>query len=359
MKALEASVPSRRPWLWSRRTDLLVFVGTAAIALMLVPAGRYLGAAGDGDSPEWTWVIGVLFVDVAHVWSTGLVVYLDPLEFRRRRALYVITPLACWIVGIGLYQLGDAAFWRAIAYLAIFHFVRQQWGWVAMYRGRAGEHGLWGRVIDGAAIYAATIYPLIVWHARLPRAFSWMRDGDLADGLSARVADVAGIGYVAILAAYCIRAAIGAWRGAVNWGKHAVVVTTAACWYVGIVATNSDYAFTVTNVFIHGVPYLVLVFAYARTAALEAPHGPAARLLSGGVFAVLSILWIIAYTEELVWDRYVWHDRPWLFGDGTDAGTAVRAVLVPLLAVPQLTHYVLDGFLWRRSSNPRLTRLLR
>jgi hypothetical protein len=27
-------------------------------------------------------------------------------------------------------------------------------------------------------------------------------------------------------------------------------------------------------------------------------------------------------------------------------------VLVPLLAVPQITHYVLDGFLWRRRSNP-------
>jgi hypothetical protein len=26
--------------------------------------------------------------------------------------------------------------------------------------------------------------------------------------------------------------------------------------------------------------------------------------------------------------------------------------LVPLLALPQATHYVLDGFIWRRKSNP-------
>ena len=32
---------------------------------------------------------------------------------------------------------------------------------------------------------------------------------------------------------------------------------------------------------------------------------------------------------------------------------------VELLAVPQLTHYLLDGFLWRRASNPRLHHLLR
>ena len=28
-----------------------------------------------------------------------------------------------------------------------------------------------------------------------------------------------------------------------------------------------------------------------------------------------------------------------------------RVPLVPLLAVPQLTHYVLDGFIWRRRGN--------
>lgn len=68
-------------------------------------------------------------------------------------------------------------------------------------------------------------------------------------------------------------------------------------------------------------------------------------------------LWLVAYVEELVWDRTIWHDREWLFDDGFDAGGAA-VVLVPLLATPQLAHYVLDAFLWRRRSNPRLGRLL-
>jgi hypothetical protein len=349
---------ARGPWLWSARTDLTVFVGTAAMALALVALGPYLGVGADGLGPEWTWITGVLLVDVAHVWSTAFVVYLDPVELRRRRALYLVTPLACWLAGIGLYALGEATFWRVVAYLAIFHFVRQQWGWVAMYRGRAGERDRLGRWIDAAAIYAATVYPLIVWHCELPRAFWWMREGDLATGLPARVADVAGVVYLAILAAYLANAVTSARRGITNWGKHAIVVTTAATWYVGIVATNSDYAFTVTNVFVHGVPYLVLVYGYARAAAAEAPHGTGARMLAGGLVPFLATVWLLAYFEEMVWDRAVWHDRGWLFGDGGDAGP-VRALLVPLLAVPQLTHYVLDGFLWRRTSNPRLGRLLR
>jgi hypothetical protein len=68
-------------------------------------------------------------------------------------------------------------------------------------------------------------------------------------------------------------------------------------------------------------------------------------------------LWAIAYLEELVWDRAIWHDRAWLFGAGDGVGGAAL-IVVPLLAVPQLTHYVLDGFLWRRRANPRVGRLL-
>lgn len=359
------SSPFRSPWLWSPRLDLAIFVGTASIALSLVALGPLLGVPPNGDGPEWTWIVGVLMVDVAHVWSTAFVVYLDPVEFRRRRALYLAVPIVAWLVGIALYQLGEASFWRAVAYLAIFHFVRQQWGWVAMYRARGGEHARLGRVIDAAAIYAATLYPLLLWHTQLPRAFWWMREGDLV-ALPSYLARIGGMLYAIALLAYIVAAIVGAFyrraRAAsgprTNWGKHAVVGTTAACWYVGIVATNSDYAFTVTNVFIHGIPYLALVFYYARSASLEAPHGPAARVLARGVLPFLATLWALAYCEELLWDRAVWHDRPWLFGDSSSTSNLLNVVLVPILTVPQLTHYILDGFLWRRSQNPRLLRLL-
>ncbi|MCP4891952.1 MAG: hypothetical protein GY904_35860 [Planctomycetaceae bacterium] len=43
---------------------------------------------------------------------------------------------------------------------------------------------------------------------------------------------------------------LGRW----NPGKDIVLVTTAICWYVGIIQFNSGYTFTVTNVIIHGIP---------------------------------------------------------------------------------------------------------
>ena len=145
-------------------------------------------------------------------------------------------------------------------------------------------------------------------------------------------------------------------RGPTSWGKHLVVATTAACWYIGIVLVDGDLAFTVTNVLIHGVPYVALIFVYGRAVAAADPitaAGPGARLLARGVLVFAASLWAVAYLEELLWDRAVWHDRPHLFGGDLGLDDA-HTFLVPLLALPQLTHYVLDGFLWRRGHNPRL-----
>jgi hypothetical protein len=350
-----------KKWLFSRPIDLAVFGGTAVIALALVALGPQLGARA-GDTPEWTWITGVLIVDVAHVWSTMFVVYLDPAEWRRRPALYAGVPIAAFVLGVALYAWGEGPFWRAIAYLAVFHFIRQQYGWVMMYRARNGERDRAGRWLDGAAVYIATLYPLIWWHAQLPRKFSWMRDGDFVAGLPHQLVAPARILYIALLAAYVIRALAQIARGdSVSWGKHLIVATTVACWYIGIVATNSDYAFTVTNVFVHGVPYMALVYVYARAAARDAVSagGASARLLgrARGIVVFLATLWLIAYVEELLWDRTIWHDRSWLFGSGIDVGGSA-VIIAPLLAVPQLTHYVLDGLLWRRKANPRLGRLI-
>ena len=100
-------------WLFSAQLDLALFGGTAAVALLLVAL-----APRGGAEPAWTWITSVLLVDVAHVWSTAFVVYLDPAEWKRRPLLYAGVPALCFIAGIGLFILGEAVFWTVVAYLA-------------------------------------------------------------------------------------------------------------------------------------------------------------------------------------------------------------------------------------------------
>lgn len=344
---------SQLPWLFSPAWDLAAFGGSALVSLLLLALGWHWNLL-DEDSPEWTWITLVVLVDVAHVYATAFRTYFDPAELRRRPWLYTLTPLLGWMIGFALYTEGPEVFWRALAYLAVFHFVRQQYGWVALYRARAGERDRLGWWIDAAAIYLATLYPLLYWHTHLPRNFWWFLRGDFATltvDLTSYLAPI----YWLSLAVYAGRSLVrGAIHGLWNPGKDLVVTTTALCWHLGIITFNSDYAFTVTNVVIHGVPYMVLVFWHGERGSQEAPS-PAARRAARWI-RYLATLWLLAIVEELCWDRGVWHERGWLFGSAVDL-EPWKLALVPLLAVPQLTHYILDGFLWRRRKNPSVEQL--
>lgn len=335
-------------WLFSQRIDLSVFLGSAVLSLLLLAVGWQLGVL-NGESPEWTWVSAVLLIDVAHVWSTSFRVYFDKEEFKRRFWLYLLVPVFGYMVGVALCSEGDLVFWKALAIVAVFHFVRQQYGWVALYRRKTGETATWTWWIDAAAVYLATIYPLAFWMTRLPRNFEWFVQNDFIS-LPVMVEVVLFPVYVLALTIYLAKSAYQYFAaGFLNVGKDIVVATTAVCWYVGIVFFNSDYAFTVTNVIIHGVPYFALIYVYARLR--RESNGRVYRTLSQNWIIFLATLWALAYVEELFWHRGVWHDKQWLFGGVWEWGN-LKMYLVPLLAVPQLTHYVLDGFIWRRKSNP-------
>jgi len=347
------------PWLFGRGTDLAVFGGSALGAFALLAFG---GATGllDTDAPDWVWVSCILTVDVAHVWSTAFRVYLDPAEVRRRPVLYMGLPALIYVVGALIYALSPAGFWRVLAYVAVYHFVRQQYGWVALYRRRAGETARLDRILDTAAVYAATIWPLIYWHGHLPRRFVWFVPNDFVAGLASDVATFTEPLYWALLAAFVLRQLQRAATGQkVNAGKVLVVTTTWACWWTGIVALDSDYAFTVTNVLIHGVPYLALTYRYGRSRGRAAPDSLLGRMLgrlAPGIVVFALVVIGAAFLEETLWDRWVWHDRAWLFGESDDLGDLALTLLVPLLALPQALHYALDGFIWkvRREKNPAL-----
>lgn len=342
--------PSQKAvWLFSRNTDLTVFLGSALVSLLALWIGAQAGVLYR-DTPDWAWIPAVLLIDVAHVYSTAFRVYFDKAELKRRPLLYTAVPLIGLAIGIALYSEGELVFWRSLAYVAVFHFVRQQYGWVALYRAKAGERDRLGKWIDTTAIYMATLYPLTYWHANLPRHFWWFVANDFSSIPTFLVKLAAPI-YWLSLAVYTVYSLYRRFiKQEVNPGKDMIVAITAVCWYVGIVAYNSDYAFTVTNVIIHGVPYLALIYFYSRTR-LEQTQQGVFKLFAHGPALFLFLLWILAYFEEMIWDRGVWHDRAWFFGESWEV-SSFKLFLIPLLALPQLTHYVLDGFIWRRKNKP-------
>ena len=88
----------------------------------------------------------------------------------------------------------------------------------------------------------------------------------------------------------------------------------------------------VTNVIIHGVPYFALVWFYAKARCAQGT--PLFRKLTASPIAFLAILWLAAYSEELLWDRGIWREREWLFGASWDLGAWKTLVALLRLALP-------------------------
>ncbi|MFX5697143.1 hypothetical protein ABTE35_18855, partial [Acinetobacter baumannii] len=69
--------------------------------------------------------------------------------------------------------------------------------------------------------------------------------------------------------------------------------------------------------------------------------------------AFFGLLIALAYLEEGLWDGFFWREHaavfPWFQGLASPRETILVAALVPLLALPQSTHYIFDGILWRNN----------
>ena len=220
---------SAKGWLVSPRFDLLVFAGPAVVTLVLVGLEGLLAPTGETSVPFW--VLAIVCVDVGHVWSTIYRTYLDPAELRRRPFLYIAAPVGVYLAGVALYSVSSMTFWTVLAYAAVFHFVRQQYGWVVLYNRRARDDAPVDRWIDTAVIYACTVFPIVWWHAHLPRGFEWFLTGDFIVGLvPPSVLTLGWLIYVASGVAFIGRQ-LQRWRGEgiVRWGKINIVATTAAC----------------------------------------------------------------------------------------------------------------------------------
>lgn len=337
-----------QPWLFSARTDLLAFGGSFLLAMLFVAMGATTGRLAD-PMPLGVWLVLVVGVDVAHVHATWLRTYLDPREVRAHPWRYLLVPAGAYLLGVGVHRFGALPFWRVLAYLAVFHFIRQQAGWVALYQREEARSSDWDRRLDFAAIYAATLWPLAWWHAHLPRPFSWFMPGDFAGRLPVWCVDLLFPLYAGLLMAYGLRQLWLAVRERTfRAGKSLVILTTALSWHLGIVIFQNDWAFTALNVLPHGIPYAVLV--WQRSAREGAATGPAAALIKAGPALFAALILGMAFGEEWLWDLGIWHDHPALFGDGWALSATAQMWLVPLLALPQAVHYVLDGFIWRRPS---------
>lgn len=339
-----------QPWLASPGKDLLFIIGPPFLILLLIILFPDFFSEQKNDLIPW--IILILLIDVSHVYTTLFRTYFDKDTFEKRRTLLINAPLFSLVCGLVLYSISATLFWRVMAYLAVFHFIRQQYGFMRLYSRK--ESAQW-KFIDALAIYSATIYPIIYWHFSTDRSFNWFIEGDFFKYDSPVLRNILSVLYGFILITYLIKEISANSKGmSFNLPKNLIILGTTLSWYFGIIHFNGDLIFTSLNVVAHGIPYMALTYFYGKKVTKEVKLSShilnLVYLKKFGVIAFIVIIAVLAFVEEGLWDALVWKERSALFSSFyilPPAEGTIKNIIIPLLSVPQITHYILDGFIWR------------
>lgn len=336
-------------WLDNRNKEIQLILLPLFVPVLIVVIFRNYFSEHHEVTAGW-WLLLVLLIDVSHVYSTLFRFYWEKSTFRKYSRVLVIIPVCAFVIGLTLHLFDPLLFWRVLAYAALYHFIRQQYGFLRLY-SRKEQQDSKEKFIDSLAIYAATIYPVLYWHLNLTSELGWFLPNDFIKLNISWLETPALVVYILVIVTYGVKEFFVSRRSGFNTPKNAIVVGTFLSWYVGIVMFRGDLTFTLLNVVSHGIPYMGLVWLYG-----EKKGGPYFSKGLKGVLIFIGVVALLAYFEEAIWDGMIWKDHPGLFPFMNSfealANPVVISIVVALLVLPQVTHYVLDGFIWRFSRDP-------
>lgn len=305
---------------------------------------------------NWTWLILVLCVDVAHVYSSLYRTYFDKTQWLKHQKALIAIPIFAFILGFILWQLGLEVFWKTLAYIAVFHFIKQQYGFVKVYSRK--QISKFDAILNTITIYTATLYPLIYWHCYGPFEFEWFVNNDFFYLNNAWIETFTRPIYFCIVLVYIFRVLyLLLTKRKFQLPLFLIITGTAISWYFSIIYFKSDLTFTFFNVLCHGIPYMTLVWIFGKKHADSQVKNHHKwfyyffKKYSLPLFLFIPILF--GFLEEGLWDGIFWNEHPYFFKPFYSFKKIITpqltSLIIPILITPQLTHYVLDGFIWKVS----------
>jgi len=334
-----------QPWIHKAKTDIFFILAPSFVMVAIVFLCQNWLQSVEANHSFYTWLFLIVFIDVAHVYATLFKTYFVASEYRKRRKLLIVLPIICFSIGLLLFSFGSKVFWSVLAYVAVFHFIRQQYGFMRLYTRKEQQTKV-NRWFDAFVIYTATGFPMLYWFLSSPRAFNWFVEEEFLRFENDALIEILTWIYAAVMVFYLIRTGYKSIKdNYFNIPKNAIITGTALSWYFGIVYFNNDLVFTLLNVVSHGIPYMALIYLKEIDQKEVSELGVLRHLKEfKGIFIYVTILLLIAFSEEYLWEILVWKEQ---FSLDLGSFSNWQFLVVPLLTVPQFTHYLLDGFIWK------------
>lgn len=348
-----------QPWIISRREDLVWFQGSVLAGVALLLFFWLEPSLNNGNYTVWNPVVialllwGVMF-DGTHVWGTYARSY-----FARDANSHAALPKAwSWaiiasgpaiaLVDYVLFRpstslLGQAGplfkFFLVFAYMwAYWHLVRQHYGFLILYRRKAGEVGRSGGRLDALVLWVGTLYPYLRFslsdryvQTGLPQVvpsewLAWVRP---ALDISFLVIIIGAVGL--IVSGVVEKPRLGP--------KHLLLAIVIVFSFFVFELLDNLLTITAALTIFHNLQYHRIVWQY------EGGHG---RTPSGSLGAYLGLGLILGI---------FWYG-PRVFGVALAEASLTRNVLLGLGWGVAFHHYLVDARIWRVRRSPQVSQAL-
>ena len=297
----------KQPWIHKAKTDGIFILAPSFLVLLIVLLFHNQLLQIEKNYSFYVWLILIVGIDVAHVYATLFKTYFVKETFNQSKKLLISLPIICFIIGLILFSFGTLVFWSFLAYVAVFHFIRQQYGFMRLY-SRNEIKTKWNVISDNLIIYNATVFPMLFWFFSNNRKFNWFVENEFFRFENNNFIQYLYYLYCTIIGIYVLKTVcIFLTKKEFNIPKNALIIGTYLSWYFGIVYYNNDLIFTLLNVVSHGIPYLALIYFKEVGETKIAFFKGISTLKKLALFLVF--LLGIAFAEEFFWEIFVWQEN--------------------------------------------------
>jgi len=356
---MSSLVVSPQSWILSRRDDLLWFQGSVVAGLGLLAfflaAPRLDDASYAPGHPAVLAVFlwGVLF-DGTHVWGTYARTYFAPDEGSRAGlpgawswGLLALGPAVALLDGalrattrsepVGAGWLFQAFLFAAYLW-AYWHLVRQHYGFLMLYRKRAGENERRGARLDSLILWVGCLYPYL----RFSLSESYARSG-LPHMVPASLLPSLRLGLdvafgLALTATICL--VLSGRIEPFRLGPKHLLLAIVISFHLAVFGLLGNLlTILATLTIFHNLQYHRIVWQYERGLG-RTPSGSLLRYLAFGL--TLGLAWY----------------GPRVLGVAAVHSDLARNVLIGLGWGVAFHHYLVDGRIWRVRRSSVVSRAL-
>jgi hypothetical protein len=321
-----------RGWIFSPKTDICVFWLPVAVAYI---CSFIFGALQEPPAiSSINFLFGLAIFDAGHVLATTGPVFRRKSEgklFAFRLGLILMT-----LFTLGSYLISRQLFFSIVAPLAVFHVMKQQYGWLMLSR-RTFAEPLSTRLWDQVLLWNVMLAPVLWWLSPMSAAEkSYYMPKDFSFIVPSFVAQGALVLYVFINVAYVIH--IFRSKDALNWGKLSLLMAT-GLWFFTLIFFPSKIAFFASLFYAHGIAYILYSqrdFAATQFTKMKGKWVPFVQ-----IFAKKSLLFFIVVAAI----GFVWRVGGTVAYKTFDVSSG--SLIEFALWYPLLVHYYFDSFIWR------------